>query len=291
LYFNRAFCILKELKPDLVRAHHPWHAGSLGVYCARRLGIPSVISIHNPIDEQRARQKRLVLYLAKLLEYYCFPRVDIVISMTEYVSRYAVRMGAKNNVVIFNRVYLDQFTPKTDNNVNNTPRVLSVGRLENQKYQECLIRAIADLDVELTLIGQGQNKELLADLTRELHLRKRVRFIDAVAHNEISSYYREADIFALATHYEGFCIPILEAMASRLPIVASDIPAISEVLGDAGFLVDNEPASFRAKLVELIESKELRSELGRRARARAETIDGIKMEGLEADLYRELLTK
>ena len=291
LYFNRAFRIMNEVKPDLVKAHHPWHAGSLGVYCARKLGIPSVISIHNPIDEQRIRERRLVLYLAKLLEYYCFPRVDVVVAMTEYLKRYSVRMGARRNVVIFNRVYLEQFRPKSNHRLNGVPKILSVGRLDGQKYQECLIRAVVDLNVTLTLIGQGEMKRYLKDLVKERGIKNKVTFIDSVVNKDIDRYYQNTDIFAIATHYEGFCIPILEAMASCLPIVASNIPSISEILGGTGFLVDNEAASFREKLIKLIESEDLRSELGRRARARAETIDGDKMEGLEADLYRELLAK
>ena len=104
-------------------------------------------------------------------------------------------------------------------------------RLDRAKNPECLIDAIASLDLHLKLIGQSELEEALRRRVRDLDIEDRVEFIRQVPNSEIADHYRQADIFAMATHYEGFCVPVLEAMAAGLPIVASRTGPIPEVLG------------------------------------------------------------
>lgn len=115
--------------------------------------------------------------------------------------------------------------------------------------------------------------------------------IPAVPHREIPERYRAADVFAIATHYEGFCIPVLEAMATGLPIVASDVPSIREILGDAGLLVPTRADAFRDAISRLLSDAPLRAELGARARRRALELDGARMEAMERDVYCSLLAE
>ena len=167
--------------------------------------------------------------------------------------------------------------------------ILTVGRLISQKYQACLIRAVARLDATLTVIGDGILRESLERLVDELQIRQQVRFIRAVPHQEIARYYAAADVFAMATHYEGFCIPVLEAMSAGLPVVASKIPPLMEIVGDTGQLVDNDPEAFAFALQRLIDDSSLRNKMGMMARQRAATLDGSVMEQREAQLYEALM--
>lgn len=86
--------------------------------------------------------------------------------------------------------------------------------MDPPKDQACLIRAIEGLDVELHLIGDGVNRQALELLAADLGLVDRVRFLGSVPHACIQGYYARADLFALATHYEGLGMPVLEAMAA-----------------------------------------------------------------------------
>ena len=104
-------------------------------------------------------------------------------------------------------------------------------RLDRAKYPECLLEAIAPLDIHLTLIGQGELEDALRSQAAQLGIIDRVDFIRQVPNSEIQAYYDRADVFLMATHYEGFCIPVLEAMAAGLPVIASDTGPIPEVLG------------------------------------------------------------
>jgi glycosyltransferase involved in cell wall biosynthesis len=144
------------------------------------------------------------------------------------------------------------------------------------------------LDANLVLIGDGPLKARLARLVDELGMTHQVTFCSAVPHAQIQRYYRDADIFAIATHYEGFCIPVLEAMAAGLPVVASRIPPIEEIMGDTGFLVENQPAAFASALRRLVDDAALREAEGARAARRAGTMSGQVMERRERDLYAAL---
>ena len=293
LPFGHLATLIKNIRPDLIRAYHPGVAGSLAVLWGRRLEIPSVISIHSDLDDQRRYEKRLIHQARKALEHYSLRRATQVICVSRYLEAYAKKYGAKRVAVIYNRVYTEDFTH--DDNCAGLAvhdaggiTVLSVGRLVSPKDQECLIRATQGLNMTLILIGDGILRASLQHLVDNLNMKEQVRFIKAVPHAEIPSYYSAADIFAIATHYEGFCIPVLEAMAAGLPVVASRIGPIEEILGDAGFLVENRPKAFAEILIQLGKDPALRLEMGKRARRRALSLDGHVSEEEEKDLCQSL---
>lgn len=286
--------IMAEISPDVVRAYDPGVRGSVAVYWARRLGVPSVVSVHADLDEQRAHGRQIRHYLRIALERYALARATAVICVTRHVERYATRGGAKQPVVIYNKVDTRRFVANSERTLaprsaNGRVSVLTVGRLIDSKHQECLVRAISELDASLTIIGDGDLRSHLERLVADLAMTDRVTFHAAVPHSEIDRHYAAADIFATATHYEGFCIPALEAMSSGLPVVASDIEAMREIVGDAGVLVENTPRAFASALRRLIADPSQRQSLGARARQRALTMDGQIMEEREAEVYRTLL--
>lgn len=126
---------------------------------------------------------------------------------------------------------------------------------------------------------------------RDLDLEDRVEFIRQVANSGIAGHYRQADIYAMATHYEGLCIPVLEAMAAGLPIVASTTGPIPEVLGGTGLLVDNKPVAFTRALQILQNDAQWREDMGAAARQRAEVVNGVQMEEREKHLYRVMMDR
>ena len=109
--------------------------------------------------------------------------------------------------------------------------------------------------------------------------------------SEIQTYYQQADVVAMATHHEGFCIPVLEAMAAGLPVVASFTALIPEVLGGTGLIVNNEPAAFAQVLASLRKDPEHCRALGAEARKHAEDLDGKFMEQREAKLCEVLMDR
>ena len=288
--FGKVASLLKRVGPDVLRAYDPAVRGSLAVYWGARLGVPSLVSVHADLDEQRRYERRPRHRLRAVFERYALTRADAVMCVSHHVAHYARRHGAGDPIVIYNRVYADEFgessaTPRSE---SRDVTILCVGRLVSQKYQECLIRAVCGLEARLVLIGDGALRLPLRRLVNELGMDHQVTFCSAVPHSEIPCNYRDADIFAIATHYEGFCTPVLEAMAAGLPVVASRIGPIEEIVGDAGFLVENQPAAFAAPLSRLVNDAALRQQMGNRATERARTMDGHVMEEREYALYAKL---
>ena len=281
--------LIQALRPQIIRAYDPFVGGLCAVSSGQAMGIPAVISIHNDFDQQRHVERRLRLRLGRFLERYTLSRASRVICVTRALVPYVRRYGAGDVEVIYNRVYYEQFG-RTELRRDGSPRrILSVGRLVPQKDHSCLLKAIVGLNVDLTIIGDGPLRPSLEALVASLGVADRVRLIPAVPHREIQRYYAEADLFAIATHYEGFCIPVLEAMAAGLPVVASDLPPIREILGGAGHLVPHAPEAFRQALLTLINDPGEYGRCRRDGLKRAAELDGSEMERREAAFYHSVL--
>lgn len=279
--FIQIYQIMKKVRPDFIRAYDSSVRGCLAVWFGKRFNIPSVISIHCEMDEQRRFDKRPILHLRKLFENYSISNANQIICVTDYVKEYAIRHGAKRATTIYNKVVLNY--PPTDK-IFRRKTILSVGRLENQKRQDILIQAIKGLDVDLVLIGDGsQRKEL-----EIMALGQRVFFLGSIPNKDIHKYYNSCDVFAIATDYEGFCIPIIEAMAAGKPIVASNIPPIREILGNAGRLVDNSESSFREVIRDILRNPWVSYDLSRNALTRVAMFGSDIIEEQEKSVYEKI---
>ncbi|MDP7255003.1 MAG: glycosyltransferase family 4 protein [Planctomycetota bacterium] len=286
-YYFKITRIIRRLDPDLIRAHGPWHSGSLGAFAGKRLGIPCIGSIHNDIDIMRRYERQILLRLVEPLVQYTFRNASVILCVSNYLHKYVRAHGGRRMITNYNRVYLSQFLQtETSRPARDMVTILCVMRLDRQKNPECLLRAVhAAPGVQLKLVGQGELEESSKALAQELAIEDRVEFIPMVPNAEIHRLYQEADIFALATYYEGFCIPILEAMAAALPVVACATDPIPELLGDTGTIVDMNPQAFASAFSRLAGDTELRQTMGQRARQRAMSFDGGVMEEREAEIF------
>ncbi len=131
------------------------------------------------------------------------------------------------------------------------PYLLHVGTLQPRKNIDVLIRAYAELRVSdgiphaLALVGaRGWMYQSLFDLVVTLHLEDHVHFIDYVAPDRLPLWYNCADLFVYPSAYEGFGLPVLEAMACGVPTITSDASSLSELAGQACLTV--EPGSQEA---------------------------------------------
>jgi len=132
--------------------------------------------------------------------------------------------------------------------------LLFVGRRVPNKGHRFLLDAFAvyhhrfDADSRLVLIGRGERRQekytqSLREQVWRLGLQGHVVFVDSATEAELKAYYECASVFVLASQHEGFCVPLVEAMALQVPIVAYGTTAVPHTLGDAG-LVWDEPDPF-----------------------------------------------
>ena len=181
---------------------------------------------------------------------------------------------AKPVVVVPYGVDVDQFRA-----VPRTPgtRVIvgAVSRLSPEKGLEHLLRATRLLrdrgtDVDLLLAGDGPSRRSLEKLTQELALGDRVRFHGEIEHRAVRGVLQGLDIFAMPSTAEGFGVSAVEASATRLPVVASDVHGIPDVVldGVTGVLVPPaDPPALADAIARLAADASLRERMGDAGRA------------------------
>ena len=128
--------------------------------------------------------------------------------------------------------------------------ILSVGTLQPRKNFVRLIEAFSLLiheknqkftDLELVIIGKkGWLYEEILTAPKRYDVENKVKFLDFVADSDLSSFYRHALCFTLPSLYEGFGLPVLEAMAYKCPVVVSQVSSLPEIADKAGIYVDPE---------------------------------------------------
>lgn len=175
------------------------------------------------------------------------------------------------------------------------PFLLSVGTIQPRKNYRRLIQAFARLDPALSLVIVGSKGwhtgEILAEVTRR-RLDGRVKFLGFVADADLPALYSAASLFVYPSLYEGFGLPVLEAMACGTPVVASNVSALPEVAGQAGLLVDPyDVAALATALGRVIEDPDLHQFLAQAGLVQAQKFrweeTGQKLLGLYQRLLEE----
>jgi glycosyltransferase involved in cell wall biosynthesis len=168
--------------------------------------------------------------------------------------------------VIPNYVDTDIFLPPVEIPISKRPRLCFVGRMVNEKNLSALIMAVANLDVELELIGEGP---LRGSLESQSAANPRISFSGSVAHGQLPERLRSSTIFVLPSFYEGHPKALLEAMSCALPIIATDVSGNREVIehGKTGWLCGTDADAIRVAIETLLADAPLRSRLGENARS------------------------
>jgi glycosyltransferase involved in cell wall biosynthesis len=257
--------LLGRLKPDLVCAHTA-KAGSLARAAARLHRIPSVFTAHgwSMLDRASLRPRPL---------YWC-------------AERFAGRLGTRViNVCEYERGLAERFAicpPRALDMVPNgiaelplsrtrpvdaqPPLLVMVARFAPQKDHGTLLHALAGLPGvpwRLMLVGDGDLKRSVAAETEALGLRERIDILPG--HCDVNRLLMQAQLFVLSTNFEGLPISILEAMRASLPVVATDVGGVAEVVRheETGLLVAHRDAEgLRLALARLITQPGLRERLG-----------------------------
>jgi glycosyltransferase involved in cell wall biosynthesis len=176
-------------------------------------------------------------------------------------------------------------------------RILNVARLTRVKGHPVLLEAVAQLraagrDVRLTIVGEGPERERLAAQARELRIESAVELPGAVGQDRIRDRFAAADAFCVPSFAEGVPVVLMEAMAMGLPVVATRVMGIGELVGDPehGLLVPPARADLLAgALARLADDPDLRARMGAagRVKVQAEFEQSDSAERL-AELFAEV---
>jgi len=144
-------------------------------------------------------------------------------------------------------------------------------------------RRVYDPRARLKVVGgaisEGYRRAVLA-FADALGLGDALELAGSVTHEELVAYYEAADVFVCLSDHEGFCVPLVEAMTHRVPIVGTQSTAVPETVGEAGLvLADKSPLRVAAAVHRIVSDPDLKARLARAASARVETfaLDRVRL--------------
>lgn len=295
--------IIEKIKPDVIRSYNPLLQGWIATKVGKELNIPVVISLMGDYDRDLryyAKKNKdwksylKLSYTRRTLESFSIKNADEVIIIYEFIRDYANKMGAKSINLIYNRIDLSRFSPDIEPAFNEAkPVIICVGRLMKEKNQECLVRAIKDLDVILLLIGDGPEYKNLKKLVHEFGLQDKVRFVRSIQNKEINRFYVSSDVFALPIKYGGFAIPVLEAAASGIPVILpkQEFNVNPDLINKFVMFVDNNPIEFSKAITKILSDSELREKMIKAGLDTIKLFHGDIMEEKEKELYLKIIKK
>jgi glycosyltransferase involved in cell wall biosynthesis len=174
---------------------------------------------------------------------------DLIIAVSAFTAtqvEHYLRIPAARIRVIHHGVI-----PRAIPNVRREKVVLCVGAIQKRKNQAMLIRAFRAMPPDWTLVLAGSIGYEAAEAEKEVG-KDRIRITGYLAEAEIAEWYGRASIFAFPSLDEGFGMPVLEAMAAGVPVIAGNRSALPEICGDAAEQVDSESEEQLASALQLL---------------------------------------
>lgn len=282
-----------------------------GLRYAKKKKVPLIVTYHGDWETNYGNflRKIGVSISNKLLVDNLLSQADVIISpskiyleTSDYLNKYEDKIE-----VIPNGVYLEEFETNVSKiefkNIINLPQeskvILFFGYLSPYKSPEVLLKALPlILDriplAFLVFAGSGVMMKNLIDLSVELGVEENVKFVGFVEKNKRYIYYNAADVFCLPSSMktESFGIVNLEAMASGLPIVASNFGGIPDVVkdGENGLLIPpNDYISIANAILDLLTNEEKRKKMGINGKNRAKNYSWAKIAKKTNELYNKVI--
>lgn len=256
--------IIAQTRPEVIHAHSA-KAGLLARIAGWLSGVPTIYTVHGWSFAQGAPAlQRILTFLAEAA---CVPLTAKYICVSNYDARLALRLPGNSPQKI---AVIHNGLPDCDirsNPLMEPPQIVMVARLARQKDHSLLLKAFEKLGGQCTLlfVGAGTDTQEFKRTIQCLAPNSTSRIASLGPHENVSRHLGAAQIFVLLSKYEGLPLTIIEAMRAGLPVVASDVGGIRELVvdGKTGYLVPRgDLESVTKKLGWLVRTPLLRYEMG-----------------------------
>lgn len=230
--------ILTQVKIDIIHSHFSYPAGFLGTIIQKRKKIPCIITEHTWIKKYFRSwiHKKCVLYALK--------NSSRVVSVSNALKDDIALFCSRNVSVIPNVIEVDKLylSEKQDHKTLNIGILGGMGNY--RKGLDILIKSVSllkDMDLIVHIGGDGILLEKFKTLSKESGVFEKCKFYGEILTEHIPDFYSRLDIFVLASRDETFGVVVVEAMASGLPVIATDCGGPKEIITrDTGLLVEKE---------------------------------------------------
>lgn len=244
--------------------------------------------------EHSTSNRRRNTFVGKIIDTVVYRPFSKVVAISDGVESELTeaRPSLKNRTTVIENGCILNFERPPERVAKKEVTIVSVGRLSPAKNYPIALEAVAKLsgNVRYKIAGDGPELPKLQKCVAEYGLGDRVEFRGFV--EDISAFLTEADIFLIPSAWEGFGLAAVEAMNAGLPVVASNIPGLKDVVGEHGetaLLVDpSDTLSITNELASLVANPGLRTQLGQRAAKRSLRFNIERMVDAHIELYREV---
>lgn len=246
---------------------------------------------------------------AKLVKQ-CLQWTDLVITISESSKKDIVEfLGVDHNRIyvtpLASRYYPDYISDELATKLQlassydfSKPYLLFVSTIEPRKNIISLIEAFNilktkyKLEHQLVLIGQkGWRYEQIFAAIEDSHWVSQVHHLNYLSDELVALFYSKADAFVYPSYYEGFGLPVLEAMTLGAPVITSNSSSLPEVAGDAALLVDpNDTTSLADAILKVISDRQFRSQLVQKGKERAKLFSWERTANETLNAYKCLMT-
>lgn len=227
-------------------------------------GVSYSISVHGPdifytVDSAMLGEKIRQAAFVRCISHYCLSQIMRISAPAAWHKLHIVRCG----------VNPDLYTPRIEPG-NTIPNILCVGRLVAAKGQYILLEACAllkkeGLQFQLTIVGDGPDRQILEKAATSGNLDGSVTFTGALGQDIVRTVYDRADLFVLASFAEGVPVVLMEAMAKEIPVISTRITGIPELIEhekDGLLATPGDEADLASQIRKLLVNPKQRHELG-----------------------------
>jgi glycosyltransferase involved in cell wall biosynthesis len=279
---------VKKSKPDIVHAHQH---GILAAYWTLFHNIPMITTVHtNPKVTFYRECEKIAFKLSVLF------KKNIFVAISKYnleLIRNYWHLDDKNSRCVNNGIDLAGYYQKP----HEVFTFINVSRQDINKNQSLILRALARLHREETtipmklyLVGGGDTHETLKSEASELGISSLVEFTGYIA--SAREYLTLSDVYISSSHREGLPLSVLEAMASKLPIIATDAGGVRDLAQENGILIaDDDEEGLCAAMKKLRDDTELRQMKANKSLEMVQAYSATAMAKGYASLYDEFANK
>jgi glycosyltransferase involved in cell wall biosynthesis len=290
--------LVKKEKYDLSHSFFTIPCGFVSMILKKKYKIPYIISLRGSDVPGYSERFKFLHYFIKPLTKLIWRKSNAVIANSQGLKELALKTNPKQEIgIIYNGIDISDFAPKPEAMLSGK-FIITTGasRITARKGINYLLEAIEKLlpkhpDIYLKAMGDGNEKENLENLAKELNLEKNVEFIGRIPRENTAPYYQEASIFVLPSLNEGMSNAMLEALASGLPLIATDTGGTQELLEDGvnGFIVKMKNSQDLAEKMDiLIKDSDLRKKMGEESRKKAQNLSWERVAKNYIDIYYKI---
>jgi glycosyltransferase involved in cell wall biosynthesis len=257
----------------------------------RKYKLPLITTEHSTFN--RRRNYRVL----KGIESFVYNRYDKIIAISEATRNNLINWAPivqEKVITIYNGVdipYYAHATPIPINELIPAHRegnvyILMVARLSIEKDHHTLIKALELLPAfyHVILAGEGELLENIIQFAKERNVRQRVHFLGY--RTDVAAIMKAVDVLVLSSHYEGFGLTVIEAMACGLPVIASDVEGLREVVLGAGILFQQgDYKQLANKIEQLLANKSEYDHVAQLCRERVEQFSIERMVSRYVSIY------